>query len=153
LLNSVAPAAAVDHSADTRAITSEAVSPNFFQTVGISLINGRDFMWRDDKSSPPVTVISASLQWKLFPDGRAVGQHVRLGTDPKLRAVEVVGVVTDASIANLRDAHVGVAYRPWLQGVARIPILHVRMTRPAASVAADVQRTVRSLGHDYVRGE
>lgn len=133
------------------AIVDEVVSPGFFHTVGISFIDGRDFTWRDDRQSPGVAVISASLQRRLFPTGRAIGQRIRIGSDPKLRTIEVVGIVTDAAIGNLRDPHVPVVFRPLLQGLARIPIVNLRTTVQPAAIGNAVQRTVASLGREYVR--
>ena len=45
----------------------DAVSPGFFQTLQIPLIQGRDFMWHDDVTIGPVAIINRSLQERLFP--------------------------------------------------------------------------------------
>jgi putative ABC transport system permease protein len=127
------------------------VSPLFFQTVGISLLEGRDFTWLDDKTSAPVAIISLSLQRELFSSGQALGRHIRIANDPQLRTVEVVGVVSDASITGLREPHVRVVYRPFLQGLARLPVVHVRTAAPLDAVSGPIQQAVKSLGHEYVR--
>jgi ABC-type antimicrobial peptide transport system permease subunit len=100
---------------------------------------------------PPIAIISASLQQKLFSTGTAVGRRIRLGVDRKLQAVEVVGVVSDAAVVDVRDRHVPVAYRPFLQTPARVPILHVRTAGSLAALDRPIRATVKALGHEYVR--
>ena len=64
--------------------------------------------------------------------------------------MEIVGIVSDAAIGNLRDPHVPVVFRPLLQGPARIPIVNLRTTVQSGAIGNAVQRTVASLGHEYV---
>ena len=131
----------------------ERVTPGFFETVGIPFVKGRDFTWRDDVKHPGVTIISEALSRKLFPAGNAVGQRIRIGNDPKHGALEVVGVVRDAAIGDLRTPQLPVAFRPRLQEpqFARAPVLTIRTSADAVAIDAAVATVIRSLGHEYPR--
>jgi predicted permease len=151
-LDAFAPADAADASREATGMT-EVVSPGFFQTVGIARQHGRDFTWDDDARAAPIAIVSASLAQKLFPNGGAVGERVRLARDPAGRAFQIVGVVNDAPIGNIRDPHVGVLFRPMLQELARarVPIGHVRTSREVNAVRAAYAGVVASLGRHFLR--
>jgi predicted permease len=129
----------------------DALSPGFFETMHVTLLEGRDFTWHDDGRSPMVAIVNDTLRRKLFPSGNALGRHIRLGSDPKLAAVEIVGIVGDGSYGNLRMPHVPVVFRPLLQDVARIPILIVRSKARPPALLDPVRAAVASLGREYVR--
>ena len=84
------------------------VSPEYFRTMGIQLINGREFTERDDLNSPPVLIINEALARKYFPNENPIGKRVRPGfstipvNDENGRR-EVVGVVADVKHYNLQD--------------------------------------------------
>ena len=97
------------------AATRSPVSPGFFAAVGIPVVNGRDFEWRDNSRGLRVTILSQSLARRLFGDADAVGQRVRVGLDPSRAALEVIGVVADARLYDLKSPDVFAAYTPALQ--------------------------------------
>jgi hypothetical protein len=73
-------------------VRHHAVSPDTFRTLGIPVIEGREFGDSDDAAGTPVAVVNRAFARASFYDGGPVGRHVRLGTD--LAAwYEVVGVV------------------------------------------------------------
>jgi predicted permease len=83
------------------------VSPGFFTTVGIPLVEGRDFNDLDRKDKEPVVVISQSLAQRMFPGRDPLNRHI-WWTDPVIAFIgmdstprRIVGVVAD-----LDDTHV-----------------------------------------------
>ena len=72
--------------------TRSPVAPGFFAAVGIPVVKGRDFEWRDNSAGPRVTILSQSLAGRLFGDADPVGQRVRVGLDPSRDALEVIGI-------------------------------------------------------------
>src|SRR5262249_9660984 len=120
----------------------EVVSPQFFETVGGSLVEGRDLIWRDDRTSPAVAVVTKSLQTRLFPDGDAIGRRIRIGAEPKRRAIEIVGVVNDITIGNIRSPHVAVVFRPALQESLRAPMVTARADGDPMSIVEPMRRTI-----------
>jgi putative ABC transport system permease protein len=86
-----------EESASTQAVF-EVVGPDFFDVVGMRVLAGRQFTWHDDENSKRVVVVSESLARQLFPIRNAVGQRIKIGLDPQLQDLEVVGVVNSASL-------------------------------------------------------
>jgi putative ABC transport system permease protein len=72
-------------------------SPDYFDTMGMPLIDGRDFARTDDASAPKVCIISASLAKKLWPGERAVGKRLEVMSD-KITVIGVSGDVHDAAL-------------------------------------------------------
>jgi predicted permease len=140
----------IEGAPEVRAI-QDALSPGFFETMQSTLLEGRDFTWHDDRRSPMVAIVNDTLRRKLFPSGNALGRRIRLGADPKVAAVEIVGIARDGSYGNLRVPHVPVVFRPLLQETARIPILIVRSKARPAALLDPVRGAVASLGREYVR--
>jgi predicted permease len=72
-----------------------AVTPGYFETVGLDMVSGRSFDGGDDADGVPVVILNETLARKHFPDGDAVGHRIafRVGETPWL---EIVGVVADA---------------------------------------------------------
>lgn len=105
-------AAAPEGSAGIEA-ESIAVSPDFLKSVGIGLRAGRDFTWHDNARSRGVALVSESLARQL--GGHALGTHLRVGVAPSTQDLEVVGIVQDAHIYDLRDTTLSAVYIPALQ--------------------------------------
>jgi predicted permease len=81
-----------------------AVSPGYFDTMGIHLLAGRGFAAKDDIDAPKVAIVNSSFAKKYFGDGVAVGHRIGLGSDPGTPTdTEIVGVVNDTRYEGLRD--------------------------------------------------
>jgi predicted permease len=95
------------------------VLPGYFDAMGIPLFSGRDVALSDDRDSPPVMIISASLAAELFPDDNAVGRMlgIDVGEDEPWTA-EVVGVVGDVVPSSLAS---GTDYTMYFSYVQRSP--------------------------------
>lgn len=91
------------------------VSPNLFDVLGMSVRAGRDFTWSDHSRSRRVAIVSETLARRLFPDTPAIGQRVRMGVLPQRQDLEIVGVVADAHIYDLKDPNLASLYVPSLQ--------------------------------------
>ena len=122
---------------------SHMVYPNYFATVGIPIVAGRDFQSSDLRvNSPHVIVLSEALASQAFPGENALGKLLPIGRNP----AEVIGIVRDARYANLRGDPTPLMYQPFLQtrtGRGQMT-LHVRIQGDpgvlAPAVRAEVQR-------------
>jgi predicted permease len=92
-----------------------AVSPNFFAVLGLSVQQGRDFSWTDTSRARKVAVVSEALARHLFDGQSAIGQHVRIGTLPARQDLEIVGVISNARLYDLKDARLDAIYVAALQ--------------------------------------
>ncbi len=69
-------------------------TPQYFHTMRISIVSGRDFADHDRAESQKVAIISAEFVRRYFPGADPLGQHIRLGSPPAEPAM-IVGVVGD----------------------------------------------------------
>jgi predicted permease len=125
------------------------VSPSFFQTLGIALLQGRIFNDVDDDHHPHVAVVSAALASRLFPAGDAIGKAVHFGVMPDHQNLQIIGIVADARVINLRDASRPVLYLSTLQYPRTWGNLIVRTAESPDVVAKAISREIDSLGHEY----
>jgi predicted permease len=124
------------------------VTPRFFETLQIPVLVGRDFSWSDDGRAPPVAIVTRSLAARMFPDRDPIGQRIRIGTQPYRQNLEVVGVVADARVYDVKDEQSYAAYIADLQNsepsAGGTLIVRGRVQEPA------VQQAVASAGTDFV---
>ncbi|HXE12867.1 MAG TPA: ABC transporter permease [Bryobacteraceae bacterium] len=103
------------------------ISPNYFATMGIPILAGRDFTIRDtqqvkhgkdaDDFSPATVMINESFAKKYFAGRNPIGLHVGFGSDPGTKTdMEVIGVVKDVKYTSVRDEIPVQAYIPYLAG-------------------------------------
>jgi len=97
LATSVAPEGRVLSADERISADFRYASPDYFDTMGMPLVDGRDFARTDDASAPKVCIVSASLAKKLWPGERAVGKRLEVMSD-KITVVGVSGDVHDAAL-------------------------------------------------------
>jgi predicted permease len=90
------------------------IGPEYFSTMGIPLIAGREFTRRDDTAAPKVAVINESMARYFFGQKNAIGMHLGIGRKDKL-GIEIVGVVRDGKYLTLRENPERTVYFPWTQ--------------------------------------
>lgn len=95
--------------------TFMSVSPQMFDVLRIPMREGRDFSWNDRARSRRVAVVSQTLAERLFNGAPALGRHVRVGLDPRRQDIEIVGIVSDAHIYDLKDPNLASIYVAALQ--------------------------------------
>ena len=132
------------------------ISPAFFATLGLPMIEGRDFNDADRSESDHVAVVSQSLAQRMFPRGEALNHHL-LWTDPILKVVpifkvepyRIIGVVPDMDDINVVPKPVMAVYLPFDQqpalGGGRM-FVHTR-SDPYALVTP-ITRILRSMSAD-----
>lgn len=128
------------------------VMPGFFRTTGIALLQGRTFTWQDDSHGLRVAIASESLARRLFPGGNSIGQRIEITSKPEWPSVEIIGIVSDASLYDIRKQNPPTLYIASAQygdSMMGWPWLLVRTAeQPPAAVRA-VKACVLSLGHEY----
>jgi predicted permease len=101
------------------------ISPNYFATLGVPIVSGRDFTMADnrevkhgveeDNYAPTVIMINETFAKKYFAGRNPLGRHLGFGSDPGTPTdMEVIGVVKDIKYTNLRDEIPPQAYIPYL---------------------------------------
>ena len=90
------------------------VSPGYFQTMRIPLLEGRDFTERDTVRSQRVAIVNETFVRQFFSSGEALGKTFRTNAEPHYPEEEyqVVGVVKDTKYADLREAVPPISFAP-----------------------------------------
>ena len=93
------------------------ISPEYFPSLAIPLLNGRLFTEQDDEDSAPVAIISRNLAGQIWADGDPIGQRIRfIGMDQKSDVwMTVVGVVGDVKHSSLNSPAWAEVYVPYTQ--------------------------------------
>ena len=133
-----------------------AVSPAYFATLGVPLLDGRDFSDRDTATIrhpgipfpiPNVIVVNETLAKRYFGSRRAVGRHIGFGNDPgDIADMEIIGVVKDFRYQRIRGDITRQAFIPF----ASIPFAaemtsYVRTALPSKQAFETIRRTVANL--------
>src|SRR5260370_35181770 len=128
----------------------ETVGPQYFQTMRIPFVHGRDFDERDQEDARGVVIINETMARRYWPGGDALGRRLKLTKD----WLEIVGIAKDVKNRSLSEGPQLFLYLPLLQDyrpnmilVARTPIEPEKMFQPvrAAAAALDPKNTIFAL--------
>jgi predicted permease len=134
-----------------------AISPNYFATLGVPIVAGRDFTINDSHTvkhgpeawnwSPTTVMINEKFAKKYFPGRNPIGLHLGFGTDPGTPTdMEVIGVVKDFKYTNLRDEIPEQAYVPYLGDRFLTGMtIYVRTSADPNQLMSTVRSTVRDM--------
>jgi predicted permease len=122
------------------------IRPDYFATMRIPLLHGRDFGADDRAGSTPVAIVSASLAQAMWPGADALGKQIQLGgRDDAAPWARIVGVVGDVRQYGLDTPVAPQAYLADAQQPAGNVALLIRSPLPAPALAADVRAAVRAI--------
>ncbi|HET7870895.1 MAG TPA: ABC transporter permease, partial [Terriglobales bacterium] len=94
-------------------ITVEAVSPQWFRTLGVPLKAGRELSDADNTDAPKVTVVNESFARRFWPNQNPIGKHILIGRQTV--PTEVVGVAADIKNRGLASDPQPQLYLPFPQ--------------------------------------
>ena len=132
------------------------VSPGYFATLGVPLIEGRDFSERDTGTImhtgipfpvPNVIIINQKMARYYFGKRSAIGRHIGFGNEPGAVAdMEIIGVVRDFKYLGVRDQITRQALIPYLALPFAIDMTsYVRTSMPPERAFSLIRRTVANL--------
>ena len=127
------------------------VTPGYFRTMKIALLQGRDFTAQDGPDTTPVVIVNESLARQFFPGENPIGKHIRPGisVDEKpSRMREIVGVVADVKFKNLTSEWTPTSYLPQAQiPIGRLTVI-IRTAGDPSTLARPLAETVHSIDPD-----
>ena len=145
---------------DSEGLLAEApsIGPEYFRTLGVKVIAGREFTQQDTSMSPKVAVVNETLARALFRDGDPLGR--RVGFPGRPPDIQVVGVVKDMKSGTLRASVSPTVFLPRLQGQGSSSMAFV-MRIGGHAITSDVVRatlkridpSVPMLDYESVAGE
>ncbi len=130
---------------DERDVNFDAVSPNYFSTMRIALVSGREFNAGDTGTSTKVAIINEAMAKEFFAKRNPIGAHFALGGGNDVKPnIEIVGVVKNAKEGHVRDADRPYFYQPYSQfGKLFGMSFYVRTKQEPLLIANAVRETVR----------
>jgi predicted permease len=128
-------------------VDHNSVGPDFLATMGIALLNGREFSDSDTSSSPKVAIINESMARRFFAGRQPVGLHFGFGKAKEAKIdTEIIGVAKDSKNTDLRDQVYPTVFLPYSQSEhAGNATFYVRTNQDPVALTATVRNVVQSL--------
>jgi predicted permease len=101
----------------SRTVRSNVIGPDFFHTLGVPVLAGRDFVDSDTAASPHVGIINEQFAKRFLPNQNPLGHSI--GTDDGRYQMMVVGVVKDHKYRSIDEEPIPMAWYMY----AQIPII------------------------------
>ena len=123
------------------------IGPNYFSTLGIPLVTGRDFTEADGGTSPKVCIVNEKLTQRFFAGRNPIGLHIARGAGTNVHPdIEIVGIVANSKWDDARSDVVPFVYMPYSQD-PRLGTLtfYVRTEHELESMATTLRSSVKRL--------
>jgi predicted permease len=117
-------------------VDADTIAPDFFRTMGIPILAGRDFSPHDNASAPHVAIVSAALAQRLWPRQNAIGRRIEIPS-----RLEIVGIAKDIKYRSLLLPPPLLIYLPLLQNDTRNETLVLRTQGDPAALLASLRGT------------
>jgi putative ABC transport system permease protein len=131
------------------------ITPDFFKTLRVPVIRGREFSPRDTRDSPPVAIINDAMARRYWPGEDPIGQRVTVTIVSGEQPREIVGIVGDTATSRYSRSADPSLYVPHLQeslrsrvpyGQSRVRMMFmVRITQPLQSIVPAMRRAVADV--------
>ena len=121
-----------------------AVSPDYFKTMNIAVLQGRDFLDSDSESSPRVAIINEAMAKRFWPGINPVGQNFQRDRDAQHK-IEIVGVVRNSRTEDMYSPFSPAFYIPISQDYTSAQTLQVRTSGQPQAIAAEISSVARKL--------
>jgi predicted permease len=105
-------------------VRSNVTGPDFFHTLGVPVLEGREFTDSDNASSPHVGIINEQFAKRFFPNQNPLGHTI--GTDDGEYTMTVVGIVKDHKYRSIDEAPIPMAWYMYAQ-IPVIGMMHVEL--------------------------
>jgi putative ABC transport system permease protein len=123
------------------------MAPDYFSTMGIPLLSGRDFRDDDSATNAQVVIVNQKLAEKYFAGRNPLGMHMAWGSGNSAHLnLEIVGVVQNSKHEDLRDTIHPFVYQPYAQDT-RLGggTFYVKTDQDPSSLAATLRELVRGI--------
>ena len=130
---------------DNRHVNYDAVSPNYFSTMRVPLLAGREFNAGDTATNTKVAIINEAMAKEFFSNRNPIGVHLAMGSGNDIKFdMEIVGVVKNWKQEHVRTADRPYFFRPYSQfGKLFGMSFYVRSQQDPLLIANAMRETVR----------
>jgi predicted permease len=127
---------------------NDVVAADYFRTLQIRLLQGREFTSGDVAGTPPVVIVNQSFASRYWPEQNPIGRRMRRG--PNAPWMEVVGVVGDVRAFNIVEAPEPMFFRPYAQAYTPRMSIYARTGGATATLSAPFRAAVAELDPNVV---
>jgi len=133
--------------ADFMATNVNQVSPEYFSTMGMRIVAGRDFTARD---TPKRAVVNEAFVRRYFANVNPLGQHIGTAAEGMVAEPEneIIGVVSDTKYRSLKDPIRPMFFTPQTDFESGSFVLNVRTSRPPEEMIAPVRQAAATVASD-----
>ena len=124
-------------------VPANIVDPDYFKTLRIELVSGRDFTAADRTESVPVAIVNTAMAERFWHGEDPVGRRFTYYGEPEVW--EVVGVVATSKYLNIGEDPQPQSYVPRLQSYSPAISLVIRTAAPSESVLETVRQEIQAL--------
>jgi len=128
---------------DKIALPIRAATPDYFNLMGLALIDGREFRSTDDDKAPAVAIVNEAFTRRFFPNSNSIGRRIWFGRDKP--GVQIVGEIANGRTDDLTQAPTPEVYLPLWQANAFSKHLVVRTAGDPRTVVVAIQRELRAV--------
>ena len=133
------------------AFLSNVVAPDYFRTLHIGVIAGREFENSDDTAGMPVAIVNETLARRFWGGGQAaIGKRVRVAAGDWRT---VIGVARDVKYSRVNEAPRPYVYLPFLQTYRAAMMLHARGSVSAATAIERVRAHIQAIDPELPIGD
>jgi predicted permease len=130
------------------------VSPDYFRTMGIRLLDGRDFTSTDTATSSRVAVVNQTFVKRFLKEVNPLGRSIRTHPEPNYPATlyQIVGVIPDTKYNDLRGETPPMVFAPYAQFPNQGPWMQMMIWSklPTATVTEAVKRLLAEKHPDLI---
>ena len=122
----------------------DAVSPDYFNTMKLAILQGRGFRDSDDESAPRVALIDQAMADRFWHGENPIGHSFTRNGDPR-HAMEIVGIVRNSRNEDPYSPFSATFYIPIAQGFTPAETLQIRTAGPPESIASEAVSIVHEI--------
>ncbi len=116
---------------------------DYFSTMGIPLLAGREFTQNDREGAAPVAIINDTMAGRYWPNQDPLGKRLQLPGQKEFR--QIVGIVKTADYQTLGEAPQSCVYVPLRQNYSESMVLYVRTEHDPSQMIPSVQSEIRNI--------
>lgn len=131
-------------------VNNRSVTPDYFQTIGTSVLRGRSVLESDGPNSLPVALVNETLARESWPGVDPIGKELKIGRSPSSNNpwMTVVGLVRDIKQAGVDVPSKPEMYLPLQQQPEQAIAVAIRTRQNPATLASGVRAIMRNLDSD-----
>jgi len=130
-------------------LTSDSVTPDFFQTMGIRLLKGRMFTNQDGPAGPRVVIVNETMAKRYFSNDDPIGKRFKFGgVQSQAPWMTIVGVVADTKRAGIENPVFTESYQPMAQAPRTAMTLVMRTRGDPLQFVGSLRAIVKEIDKD-----